>query len=109
MADPRNLYNPDGSLKMMHELDDDTALSLDSYVPPTIDPETGKQKSAGRARKMDALRALDALAKWQKMFGEEGTRGEGVTVRVVGGLPATEGPSIEGTVINVIEDQSDKG
>ncbi len=63
-ADIRNAYNPDGSLKPIHELDDDTAAALTGIETETRDGETITKK----LKRVDPTKALDALGRHLGFF-----------------------------------------
>lgn len=69
--DPRNLYHPDGSPKAIHELDDDTALALESWDIENVTTGTGKNKTVkinSKIKPNSRERALEMLAKYLKLY-----------------------------------------
>lgn len=71
--DPRKLYRPDGTLKAVHELDDDTAMALaglevtQEMGPGPVDTELEPQPHGGglkRQQGQKVLRSITAKVKW---------------------------------------------
>lgn len=92
-ADIRRLYHETGEMKLPHEIDDDTAFGIQSLEVESRTARGGGGASpvtvkTAKARRYDALHALDSLAKHLKMFSDGPTEDDKtLTVRVVGGLP----------------------
>lgn len=84
--DVRKLYKADGTMKLPHELDDDTAFTVTG-----IDIVPGKYGNHIKYGRADQLRALDSLARYKKMFSDDES-GKDTTVKIVfvGGLPARD-------------------
>ena len=71
--DPRKLFNRDGSLKPIHELDDDTKSSVAGVDHDTLYQYFGKgqRKEIGRTTKIKLAQrthALELLGKYRKLF-----------------------------------------
>jgi phage terminase small subunit len=83
MQDIRKVYEADGTMKLPHNLDDDTAFAITS-----MEVSSGPGGiSTSKVRRADQLRALDSLARYLKMFGDDDAKNVPVTIKVVGGLP----------------------
>lgn len=66
--DIRKLYNPDGTLKSIHELDEDTALAISSFE---IDEEKSEGVTIGFTRKVkghDKNKAIDSAMRHFGLF-----------------------------------------
>ena len=62
--DPRKLFNPDGTMKPLHELDDDTAAAIAGIELSEIRDEDGRPIGVLKKIKIaDKLVALDKLAR----------------------------------------------
>jgi phage terminase small subunit len=74
-SDIRKIFNPDGTLKPIKEIDDDTAAALARIE--RLERYVGRGEDrflAGRSTKVrlfDKVKALEILAKHLKLFGEE--------------------------------------
>lgn len=72
--DPRKFFESDGSLKRVHDLDDDTAMAMAGLEVTELFEGTGDQKHAyGLLKKVklsDKRASLDLLGKHLKLFGE---------------------------------------
>lgn len=71
-VDVRKIFNADGSLKPVHEMDDDTAAAVASVEVEQTNSETKRGvKTAAttvKTKMLDKIRALDALAKHLGLF-----------------------------------------
>lgn len=71
-VDVRKIFNADGSLKPVHEMDDDTAAAVASVEIEQTASETKRGvKTAAttvKTKMLDKIRALDALAKHLGLF-----------------------------------------
>jgi len=65
-ADPRRLYRPDGTLKTLPELDDDTAAAV-SAVDFSVEARSG-QLQIRKLRRWDKIRALELIGRHLGMF-----------------------------------------
>ena len=66
--DIRKLYNPDGSLKSIHELDDDTASALSSFEIEEIKAEGMTIGMTRKVKGHDKNRAIDAAMRHFGLF-----------------------------------------
>lgn len=67
-SDPRRLYHPDGRLKSVHELDDDTAATVSSVE---VDEITAGENVIGSTKKIkhwDKRAALDMAMKFHGLY-----------------------------------------
>jgi hypothetical protein len=70
MADPRNIYNKDGTLKNPADLDDDTASIVKSFTVTELYEGVGKDRMAiGETKKIDLWSKEKALQMLAKNFG----------------------------------------
>ena len=75
-GDIRRLYHADGRLKRPDELDEEEAAILASVDIDTVtvrDKETGDvtvSTATAKVRRWDPIKALDALAKYRRLYGE---------------------------------------
>jgi phage terminase small subunit len=72
-ADPRKLFNSDGSPKDLTALDDDTAATVASFEAVELfDGSQGDQKHVTglvkKVKQADKIRALELLGKYRKLF-----------------------------------------
>lgn len=86
-SDPRKLFNPDGSLKAIHELDDDTAATVASVEVDELTAGSGENKVLiGHTKKLkvwDKNSALDKAMKFHGLFEKDNNQKVGALV----GLP----------------------
>jgi phage terminase small subunit len=66
--DPKKLYDEDGSLKSIHDMDDDTAAAITSIEVASLAEGAGKLT---KIKVSDKKGALDSLAKTLSMFTEK--------------------------------------
>jgi phage terminase small subunit len=74
-CDVRNFFSPDGTLKQIHELDEDTAYAVEDFNVSTknrpSDNESGKvTETVTKIRLVNKKAALDSLCKIMGMFVE---------------------------------------
>jgi len=70
--DSRRMFEPDGRLKQIHELDDDTAAVVAAFE--VVELAKGSGRPFGYSKKVklaDKLRALELLGKHLKLFTEK--------------------------------------
>lgn len=72
-SDPRKFFNPDGSLKPITELDDDTAAALASFesVEKAIPGGEGETEEVRKFKVWDKPAALGMLGRHLKLFTEK--------------------------------------
>jgi len=63
--DVRKIFDADGNLKPIHELDDDTAAAVAALE---VEDATEARGRLRKVKLLDKIRALDSLAKYLKMF-----------------------------------------
>lgn len=104
-SDPRKLFNPDGSLKPLNEIDDDTAAALSKIEMEELFEGTGEdRKRIGTLHKVsrwDKHKALELLGRYRRMWGDEAVKqeapvGPGFSVTVT---QIVRGAVIEGEVV----------
>ena len=66
--DTRKLYDDDGNLIPIHELDDDTAAAIGGVEVQTIMGENGTSTKTHKIKVIDKKGALDSLSKTEGMF-----------------------------------------
>lgn len=86
-ADPRKLVNADGSLKQLHELDDDTAACIASFE---VDELRADGASIGQTKKIKVWDKNSAIEKAMKYLGlyEKDNEQKSPTVLVVSAVDA---------------------
>lgn len=92
-SDPRRLYNPDGTLKNIHELDDDTALAVQSLDVDQFYTGRGSKRSVAGAttkvRMMDKVALLDRAMRHMGLFERDNRqRQANMALQVVVGVGA---------------------
>lgn len=69
-ADIRKLYHADGSLKEIHELDDDTAAAIAGIEQEDIRAGAVKVGTLRKIKRWDAVKAWESLARILGMFND---------------------------------------
>lgn len=76
-VDPRKFYNPDGTLKSIVDLDDDTAACLAGMdVSTNLSEEHGINETIRKIKLTDKKGALDSVARHLGMFDKDRSGGE---------------------------------
>lgn len=110
-ADPRRLFNEDGSLKAIHELDDATAASLSAIEVETLfETGEGGKRAVGQLHKLkrwDKGKALEHLSRFLGILKDDSAPppviGPGLVVMVQQNVAvqAGEAPIASGTRVEV--------
>lgn len=104
-SDPRKLFNEDGTLKAIHELDADTAAALSTLeVEERFEGSGEDRKRVGslhKVKRWDKHKALELLGRYRRMWGDEAVKqeapvGPGFSVTV---QQIVRGAPIEGQVV----------
>jgi phage terminase small subunit len=87
--DKRQLFRPDGSMKLPHELDDAAmsgVASIRTKIIPSRDPNVPDRVVTTEIEPSDKLKALDMLARYLKMYTDDGGLQPSVTIKIEGGF-----------------------
>jgi phage terminase small subunit len=107
MSDIRRLYDENGNLRPIHELDADTAASIagietDEIYGPNTDQGREVIGQTRKVKRFDKTRALELLGRhlglWQENKPPENV-GPGLTVIVQQAVQVGEGPAAKGRVV----------
>lgn len=80
MFDPRRLFNEEGSLKPIHELDDDTAAGISSLDHELIYSNKENIGEIKKIRLWDKTKALEALGRHVGFFEKDNEQGKSAPV-----------------------------
>lgn len=75
-VDPRKFYNPDGTLKRVVDLDDDTAACLAGMDVKFSQGENGEIEKVNKIKITDKKGALDSVARHLGMFDKDRSGGD---------------------------------
>lgn len=67
-SDPRRFYNPDGSLKLIHDLDDDTAATIASVEVDVLKEDGKAVGETVKVKQWDKNAALEKAMKFHGLY-----------------------------------------
>lgn len=79
-SDPRRLYNPDGSLKLIHELDDDAAATIASVEVDVLREDGKAVGETVKVKQWDKNSALEKAMKFHGLYEKDNAQQQPVEI-----------------------------